>query len=93
MVSDDLEDEHLLGLNDLSPFIDIGFPMVYGFNLDPIHLTFAGCFKRRLKGLVSVTTEGKKKSSYLASVGARLKFSKGLNRLNLIGMFVLFHHA
>lgn len=73
MVSDDCEDEHLLGLNDLSPFIDIGFPMVSGFNLDPMHLMFAGCFKRRLKGLVSVTTEGKMKGSDLASADARLK--------------------
>jgi len=47
--------------------------MVSGFNLDPMHLVFAGGFKRKLKGIVSVTTEGKISPDKLASVDQRLK--------------------
>lgn len=66
--SDDCSDEHLLGLNDLSPFIDINFPVVSGFSIDAMHTMYAGCLRRRLIGIVSLTTEGKLNSTSLAAV-------------------------
>lgn len=71
--SDDCSDEHLLGLNDLSPFIDINFPVVSGFSIDAMHTMYAGCLRRRLIGIVSLTTEGKLNSTSLAAVNTRLK--------------------
>ncbi|KZR97760.1 Uncharacterized protein APZ42_007192, partial [Daphnia magna] len=39
---DDTEDNHVNGLRDLSPFIDLDFPMISGFIIDPMHTMWAG---------------------------------------------------
>lgn len=68
------EDQHLLDpINDISPFVSIDFPMVSGFSRDTMHTYYVGAFRRRLKGLVSLTTEGKLSSAKLAEVDARLR--------------------
>nr|CAH0105065.1 unnamed protein product [Daphnia galeata] len=65
-LSDDSIDDHLVNVHDVSPFIDLGLPMVTGFVIDPMHTLTAGAFGRRLVGIASVKKEGKLKPSQLA---------------------------
>ncbi|KZS00310.1 Uncharacterized protein APZ42_003424 [Daphnia magna] len=39
---DDTEDNHVNGLHDLSPFIDLYFPMISGYIIDQMHTMWAG---------------------------------------------------
>ncbi|XP_045024703.1 uncharacterized protein LOC123469643 [Daphnia magna] len=71
--SDDCPDEHLNGHNDLSPFLDLNFPMVTGFVVEPMHTFYAGCVGGRLKGLAYNPNEHKLSSSQLKQVDQRLK--------------------
>lgn len=70
---DDTEDNHVNGLHDLSPFIDLDFPMISGFIIDPMHTMWAGALGRRLKSFVTRKQEGKLSTLQLAKVDIRLK--------------------
>lgn len=71
--SKDCLDEHLLDPVNVSPFVNIGFPMVSGFGIDSMHTFDGGAFRRRLVGIASLTTEGKLDSKALVAVNERLK--------------------
>ena len=75
-LSDDSIDDHLVNVHDVSPFIDLGLPMVTGFVIDPMHTLTAGAFGRRLVGIASVKKEGKLKPSQLAEVDHRIRLFK-----------------
>lgn len=59
MMSDKCLHNHVNGLHDLSPFLDINFKMISGFVIDPMHTVWAGALSRRLVGFVHETAEGK----------------------------------
>jgi hypothetical protein len=74
--NDDCVDDHVAGVEDVSPFFDFGFPMVTGFIIDPMHTFTAGAFGRRLVGVASVKNEGKLKSSQLTEADNRIRLFK-----------------
>jgi hypothetical protein len=73
-VNDFSVDEHLKDPNDRSPFLDINFPMVTGFVIDPMHTVIEGAFGRRLEGFVSVPAEGKLSTAKITEANRRIKF-------------------
>lgn len=76
--SDDCEDEHLLNLNDLSPFLEIiDFPIITGFVIDSMHTLTAGCLGRRWEGIAKVASEGKIGRDDLNKVNSRLALFEG----------------
>jgi hypothetical protein len=73
-VNDFSVDEHLKDSNDRSPFLDINFPMVTGFVINPMHTVTEGAFGRRLEGFVSVAAEGKLSTAKITEANRRIKF-------------------
>lgn len=65
-------DDHLPDHNDVSPLVDINFPMVTGFVIDPMHTLYGGAFRRKLSGFVYSKNEGKLSGALLAKIDARL---------------------
>ena len=57
---------------NVSPFVDLGFPMVSGFGIESMHTFDGGAFRRRLVGIASLPTEGKLDSKALVAVNERL---------------------
>ncbi len=73
-VNDYSIDEHLKDPNDLSPFLDINFPMVSGFVIDPMHTVVEGAFGRRLEGFILVPGEGKLSNAKIDEANQRIKY-------------------
>lgn len=68
------QDEHLLNLNDISPFTEIeNFPIISGFVIDPMHTLTAGAFGRKLEGIAHVPSEGKPDGASLGKINSRLE--------------------
>ncbi len=63
-VNDFSVDEHLKDPNDSSPFLDINFPMVTGFVIDPMHTVIEGAFGRRLEGFHTGIRTGRGKTKH-----------------------------
>ena len=81
-VSDDCKDEHVLNLNDLSPFLDIpSFPIISGFVIDSMHTLTAGAFGRKLEGIALIQSEGKLRKADLDAVDQRLFVFQGCKPL------------
>lgn len=71
-VNDISVDEHIPNPRRMSPFLDISFPMVSGFVIDPMHTMLEGAFGRRLEGLANVRDEGKLTKTQLVEVNRRI---------------------
>lgn len=70
----DSPDGNINNINDLSPFFTkLNFPMISGFIIDTMHTMYAGCFSRRLEGLVEHRKEGKLSHNALSQIDERLK--------------------
>lgn len=75
-ISDDSVDKHLPNPADESPFIQLNFPMVSGFIIDPMHTFFAGAFSRRLNGIARKRHEGQVTLLQRQQIEDRLKLYK-----------------
>jgi hypothetical protein len=65
-------DDHLKDPTDISPFVEMNFPMVTGFVIDPMHTAVEGAFGRRLEGFIFVSGEGKLSSAQVAEADRRM---------------------
>lgn len=72
-VGDESSDGHIPDPTDESPFLQINFPMVTGFVIDPMHTFFAGALSRRLVGIAKHRYEGQVNLNQRTDIEARLK--------------------
>lgn len=74
---DDVEDNHVPNVADVSPFADVPqFGLVSGFIIDSMHTMQAGAFGRALFNLVHSKTEGGLSKKSLADIDRRLAIIK-----------------